>query len=101
VAVAPAASRFVVDYVVQQGKKELSRSRVVVDGDHVTPAADDTGCDADAAAVTFTLTPALADAVTSGALQLDVGFMRGDVKMAGDFGALLRVLPVLARSPGL
>ncbi len=88
----------VVDYVVQQGKKELARHRVRVDGDQVTNA-DDAG-DAEAA-VTFTLTPPLADAVANGSLRLDVGFMRGDVKMAGDFGALLRVLPVLARSPGL
>ena len=29
-----------------------------------------------------------------GALDLSVGFMRGQVKMSGDFGALLRFLPV-------
>jgi hypothetical protein len=45
--------------------------------------------------VTFTFTPADADAYRNGALDLSVGFMRGQVKMAGDFGALLRVLPRL------
>lgn len=46
--------------------------------------------------ITFTLTAADADAYRAGSLDLSVGFMRGQVKMAGDFGALLRVLPRLA-----
>jgi hypothetical protein len=46
--------------------------------------------------ITFTLTAADADAYRAGTLDLGVGFMRGQVKMAGDFGALLRVLPRLA-----
>jgi len=86
----------VVDYVVQQGKKELSRRRVAVDGDTVSDADGTTG----EAAITFTLTPPLADALANGALELSVGFMRGEVKMAGDFGALLRVLPTLTKTSG-
>jgi putative sterol carrier protein len=93
----PQASGVVIDYVVQERKKELARHRVVVDGDTVH-AADDTPGDA---AVTFTLTPALADQLAHGTLDLSVGFMRGEVKMAGDFGALLHVLPTLAKTSGL
>ncbi len=43
--------------------------------------------------ITFTATPADAQALHDGTLDLSVGFMRGQVKMAGDFGALLRFLP--------
>lgn len=84
-------SAILVDYVVQSGKSELSRRRVAVDGTTVseTDAAGD-------ATITFTLSPALADAVANGSLRLDVGFMRGAIKMAGDFGALLQVLPTLS-----
>ncbi len=87
----------VVEYVVQERKKELARHRVIVDGDTVV-AADDAPGDA---AITFTLTPALADQLDHGTLNLSVGFMRGEVKMAGDFGALLHVLPTLTKTPGL
>ena len=86
-----------VDYVVQQGKKELARRRVAVDGDTVNDADGTAG----EATITFTLTPRLADALANGALDLSVGFMRGEVKMAGDFGALLHVLPTLTKTPGL
>src|SRR2546430_15511539 len=44
--------------------------------------------------VTFTATPADAQALHDGTLDLSVGFMRGQVKMAGDFGALLHFLPL-------
>ncbi|HEX2738074.1 MAG TPA: SCP2 sterol-binding domain-containing protein, partial [Acidimicrobiia bacterium] len=73
-------------------KKELERRRVVVDGTTVTPSE----ADGTEAAVVFTLTPADADALKSGALDLSVAFMRGTAKMAGDFGVLLHVLPVLS-----
>ncbi len=43
--------------------------------------------------ITFTASPADAQALHDGTLDLSVGFMRGQVKMAGDFGALLRFLP--------
>ena len=50
----------------------------------------------------FTVTPDDADALRDGALDLSVGFMRGQIKMAGDFGALLRFLPLTAgRTPPL
>jgi hypothetical protein len=44
--------------------------------------------------VTLTLTPEDADRVRAGGLDLSVAFMRGQMKMSGDFGALLRVLPL-------
>jgi hypothetical protein len=50
----------------------------------------------DEPSVTFTFTEADAHAYREGALDLSVGFMRGRVKMSGDFGALLRVLPRLS-----
>jgi hypothetical protein len=46
-------------------------------------------------AVVFTLTPELATALRAGELDVNVGFMRGQVKMSGDNAALLRVLPEL------
>ena len=49
---------------------------------------------ADAADITFTATPADAQALHDGTLDLSVGFMRGQVKMAGDFGELLQFLPL-------
>jgi putative sterol carrier protein len=83
-----------VDLVVAERKKELERHRVVVDGGTVTAGA----ADATPADVVFTLTPADADAVKRGDLDLSVAFMRGTMKMAGDSGVLLRVLPVLSRA---
>jgi hypothetical protein len=81
-----------VRFVVTKGKAtvdewviEVGDSVVAVDPDGPLP--DD--------AVTFTLTPGDADAYRNGTLDLSVGFMRGQVKMAGDFGVLLRVLPRL------
>ena len=83
-----------VDLVVAERKRELERHRVQVDGESVAPVAvDDTE-----AAVVFTLTPADAEAMKAGSLDLSVAFMRGTAKMAGDFGVLLHVLPVLSRS---
>ncbi len=52
--------------------------------------------------MTFTATPADAQALHDGALDLSVGFMRGQVKMAGDFAALLQLLPLTTgRTPAL
>ena len=56
----------------------------------------DTGPAPSPADIVFTLTPADATALHDGTLDLSVGFMRGQVKMAGDFGALLRLLPLTA-----
>jgi hypothetical protein len=83
-----------VDLVVAERKRELERHRVVVEGATVT-ASDVDGTDA---AVVFTLPPADAEAVKAGTLDLSVAFMRGTTKMAGDYGVLLQVLPVLSRA---
>jgi putative sterol carrier protein len=84
----------VVDFVVAERKKELERRRVLVAGDAVTAGSVDDA----PAEVTFTLTPADADAVTRGELNLSVAFMRGTMKMAGDSAVLYHVLPVLTRN---
>ena len=79
----------IVEFVVAAGKKEQARSWVrVADGGVVERAS------AEPADVTFTATPADAQALHDGTLDLSVGFMRGQVKMAGDFGALLQFLPL-------
>ena len=83
-----------VDLVVAERKRELERHRVVVDGSTVTPSESD-GTDA---SVVFTLPPADAEALKAGTIDLSVAFMRGTTKMAGDYGVLLRVLPLLSRS---
>jgi putative sterol carrier protein len=80
-----------IEFVVAKGKKELGRSYAHVDDDSVTGAAD--GPAPRPADIVFTVTPEDAEALRSGALDLSVGFMRGQVKMAGDFGTLLRFLP--------
>ena len=82
----------VVEFVVAAGKKEQARgwarlagATVVERGEGAPPAPPD---------LSFTATPADAQLLHEGALDLSVGFMRGQVKMAGDFGALLRFLPL-------
>ena len=81
-----------VEFVVAVGKKEQARSWArITDG---AVAERGGGEPPEAADVTFTATPADAQALHDGALDLSVGFMRGQVKMAGDFGALLRFLPL-------
>jgi len=77
-----------VHFVVAKGKKELRRVVARVDdGQLVEGAADDP------ADITFTLTEADAQALHDRDLDLSVGFMRGQIKMAGDFGQLLQFLP--------
>ena len=84
-----------VEFVVAAGKKEQARSWARVDdGGAVAERGD--GAPGDAADVTFTATPADAQALHDGSLDLSVGFMRGQVKMAGDFGQLLKLLPLTA-----
>jgi hypothetical protein len=82
----------IVEFVVAQGKKEQARSWArIADGaveDHGE------GLPSDPADVTFTATPADAQALHDGSLELSVGFMRGQVKMAGDFAKLLQFLPL-------
>ena len=79
-------------FVVAAGKKEQARSWARVE-DGALVAHGDGAPDVDAD-VTFTATPADAQALHEGTLDLSVGFMRGQVKMAGDFGALLQFLPL-------
>ncbi|MDQ1467269.1 MAG: hypothetical protein QOH10_1684 [Actinomycetota bacterium] len=83
-----------VDLVVAERKREIERHRFVVDGTTVTPRE----VDESPAAVVLTLTPDDASALKSGDLDLSVAFMRGTMKMAGDYGVLLEVLPALARA---
>jgi hypothetical protein len=81
----------VVEFVVAVGKKEHARGWARVGAAGVLERGD--GAPAEPAAITFTASPADAQALYDGTLDLSVGFMRGQVKMAGDFGALLRFLP--------
>jgi LmbE family N-acetylglucosaminyl deacetylase len=81
----------VVEFVVAVGKKEQARGWARVGDDGVIERGD--GAPAEPASITFTATPADAQALHDGTLDLSVGFMRGQVKMAGDFGVLLQFLP--------
>ncbi len=81
----------IVEFVVAAGKKEQARGWAELDGDAVVARGE--GAPATAADVTFTATPADAQGLHDGSLDISVGFMRGQVKMAGDFGALLQFLP--------
>jgi hypothetical protein len=82
-----------VEFIVAAGKKETARWHARVDGDKVLEVSD--GASGAPADIVFTLTPADADALHDGTLDLSVGYMRGQIKMAGDFGALLRLLPAV------
>src|SRR3954469_15883283 len=82
----------IVEFVVAAGKKEQARSWARVDDGTIVEHGGSP--QADPADVTFTATPADAQALHDGTLDLSVGFMRGQVKMAGDFGALLQFLPL-------
>jgi putative sterol carrier protein len=82
----------VVEFVVAAGKKEQSRGWARVEGAKVVERGD--GPPSVPADITFTATPADASSLHDGSLDLSVGFMRGQVKMSGDFGALLRFLPL-------
>jgi putative sterol carrier protein len=83
-----------VEFVVAAGKKEQARSWARVDGGALAAQGD--GATADAVDVTFTASPGDAQALHDGTLDLSVAFMRGQVKMAGDFGTLLQFLPLTA-----
>ncbi len=87
----------IVEFVVAAGKQEQARGWVRVDDGSVV--AHGAGAPAEPADITFTATPADAQGLHDGTLDLSVGFMRGQVKMAGDFGALLQFLP-LTGGPG-
>lgn len=88
-----------VEFVVAAGRSERGRAWTRLDDTGAVAARGD-GSAPDPADVTFTVTPADATAVAAGDLDLSVGFMRGQVKVAGDPGALLRVLPLVSgRTP--
>jgi putative sterol carrier protein len=82
----------VVAFVVAAGKKEQARGWVRVSDGKVLDKGE--GAPSDPPDITFTASPADAQAMHDGTLELSVGFMRGQVKMAGDFGALLQFLPL-------
>ncbi|HUI50032.1 MAG TPA: SCP2 sterol-binding domain-containing protein [Acidimicrobiia bacterium] len=86
----------IVEFVIAAGKKEHARSWARLDDGAIAARGD--GAPTDPADVTFTASPADAQALHDGTLDLSVGFMRGQVKMAGDFGALLRLLPLTGGS---
>jgi len=86
----------VVEFVVAAGKKEQARGWARVADATVVDRGD--GAAGDPADLTFTATPADAAALHDGTLDLTVGYMRGQVKMSGDFGTLLRFLPLTAGS---
>jgi putative sterol carrier protein len=77
-----------VAFVVAKGKKELRRVTARVENGEVV------GADGDEPDITFTMTENDAQALHDGDLELSVGFMRGQIKMAGDFGKLLAFLPL-------
>jgi hypothetical protein len=83
-----------VEFVVAEGKKEQGRAYAQIDDTRVT--ATGTGPAPRSADLVFTVTPDDAEALRAGTLDLSVGFMRGQVKMSGDFGTLLRFLPLTA-----
>lgn len=84
-----------VGYIVAKGKTELSRRTVSIDDATVASIVEGEASQANEADVVFTLTPDLAASVAAGELSVGAGFMRGSIKMAGDFAALLEVLPIL------
>ncbi len=83
----------IVEFVVAAGKKEQARGWAEL-ADDGTVVGRGEGTPAQPADVTFTATPADAQGLHDGTLDISVGFMRGQVKMAGDFGALLQFLPL-------
>lgn len=90
----------IIAFVVAAGKKEQARSWAHINDGAL--AAHGEGVPDTEPDVTFTATPADAQALHDGTLDLSVGFMRGQVKMAGDFGELLQFLPLThGSSPAL
>jgi hypothetical protein len=82
-------------FLVKHGRTELDSWTVGIEDGRVVRCDRTDGEDVAEADVAFTFTPDDAAALRDGALSLSVGFMRGQVKMAGDYGTLLAVLPIL------
>ena len=83
-----------IEFVVAAAKSKSEQARGWVRVDDGAVAERGAGAPPEPAEVTFTVTPADAQALHDGALDLSVGFMRGQIKMSGDFGALLHFLPL-------
>ena len=89
-----------VELVVKRGKEILRRCELTCSHGELQPApASDSAVRERGVDVTLTLTPADADGVSTGSLDPSVAFMRGQMKVEGDFELLLTALP-LTRGPG-
>ncbi len=84
-----------VQFEVGKGKTDTEVFHVVLDDAVAGVVADGPGDDAD---FTMALKPADFAAVVAGERTLDVGYMQGWVKVTGNIGRLLSVLPVLTTS---
>jgi hypothetical protein len=49
--------------------------------------------------LSFTMTPDIADAVRSGMLDPDVGYMQGRIKVTGEMARFYDLLPLAASAP--
>jgi hypothetical protein len=76
--------------VIGKGYDEVAWTLTFVDGRIV---ATSFGRDDDAADCTFLITAADAAPLAAGELDLHVGFMQGRIKMMGDMGRFMAVLP--------
>ena len=85
-----------VELAVVRGKSVLRRCFATYSGGRLVSVVDG---GEDAADVSLTLTPGDADAMVRGELDPSVAFMRGQMKMSGDFGVLLQVLPHMRGDP--
>ena len=81
-----------VELVVLRGKQAVMRSVLTIRDGEIPGVAEGP---AEAPDVVLSLTPQDAEAMRAGALDPNVAYMRGTMKMAGDNGVLLAVLPVL------
>ena len=87
-----------VAFVAKKGRTIVASSSVLVTDGAVSAFVASADLDADAveqADVAFTVKPDQIDALREAATSLSVWFMRGELKMSGDFGKLFDVLPVL------
>jgi hypothetical protein len=81
-----------VEVVVAAGKRRHAHHHARIEDSVLAGHGD--GPPPEPADIVLTVTPDDAEALRDGRLDLSVGYMRGQVKMAGDFGALLRLLPL-------
>lgn len=81
-----------IQFEVGKGKTDTEVFHVVLDGAEVDSGVDGPAPDPD---FTMILVPDELAAVGAGDLALDVGYMQGRVKVTGNVGRMLSVLPVL------